>query len=149
MLTASIILVALGRRRETLVLVMGTLSAWALSGALKLAFAVSRPRSMPHEHAITGYGFPSAHVFVTLVAAGLIAWAIGRLTAWPRMSSLYAGAAVVAGVTGGARILMATHWLTDVLGGLAVGTLWLTAVISVSSRCLASASTGGRYDRAR
>jgi len=132
-LIASIGLAALGRRYEAVVLTAGTLSAWGLSAALKLGFAVSRPHAMAHRYAITGYTFPSAHTVVALVAAGLIVWALRRLTAGPRMLRHYAGAVVVGGVAGGARVLLGAHWLTDVLGGLAVGVLWLIAVIAVSS----------------
>jgi undecaprenyl-diphosphatase len=132
-LTASIGLVALGRRYEALVLIAGTLSAWGLSAALKLGFAVPRPHPTAHDYAITGYGFPSGHTLVTLVAAGLIVWAVSRLTAGQRTLRLYAGAVVVGGAAGVARVLLGVHWLTDVLGGLALGVLWLLAVIAVSS----------------
>jgi membrane-associated phospholipid phosphatase len=132
-LIASIGLVARGRRYEALVLGAGTLSAWGLSAALKLGFAVPRPHAMAHRYAITGYTFPSAHTVVTLVAAGLIVWALRRLTAGPRTLRLYAGAVVVGGAAGGARVLLGAHWFTDVLAGLAVGVLWLMAVIAVSS----------------
>jgi hypothetical protein len=32
------------------------------------------------------------------------------------------------------KVLLDAHWLTDVIASLAVGTLWLLAVVSVGSR---------------
>jgi len=134
-LMAGIGLFRFGRRREISVLLVGTLSAWALFLALKPVFAVPRPRVLAHHHvAITSYAFPSGHVLMTLIVTGLIGWALSDRTAPPGTFALYGGAAVVASLVGVSRVLLDAHWLTDVIASLAVGTLWLTAVVSVGSR---------------
>jgi hypothetical protein len=69
---------------------------------------------------------------MTLVVTGLIAWAIRDLAGGLWKSFLYSGAILITGVVGTARILVDAHWLTDVIASLALGTLWLTAVVSVS-----------------
>jgi len=120
--------------RETFVLLAGTLSAWALFRVLKGLFGVPRPRFVAHHHvAITSYAFPSGHVFMTLVVTGLLLWAIRRLTGGPWTPGLDARAILVAAVVGAARIMVDAHWLTDVIASLALGTLWLTAVVFVSN----------------
>jgi undecaprenyl-diphosphatase len=130
---AGIGLIYLRRWRETFVLLAGTLSAWALFAALKGLFGVPRPRVVAHHYvAITSYAFPSGHVFMTLVATGLILRAIGHLTGGTWRPSLDARAILVAAVVGAARIMVDAHWLTDVIASLALGTLWLTAVVFVS-----------------
>jgi membrane-associated phospholipid phosphatase len=130
-LTAEFGLLRRRRWRESAVLLVGTLGAWALFAAVKAVLSVPRPRVLAHHRVvITSYSFPSGHVIMTLVVTGLIIWTIRRVTlerSWP----LYAGAILIAGVVGAARVLVDAHWLTDVVGSLALGTLWLIAVVSV------------------
>jgi membrane-associated phospholipid phosphatase len=113
-------------RREGLIVLFGSLTAWILSGVLKLAFGVPRPRSL-------NGGFPSGHVMVTVVAFGLVAWCLGRFAIPATRRGLYVAAGVIALLTGAARIISDAHWLSDVIGGLAAGTLWLNLVILVAS----------------
>ena len=92
-LVAAVLILAAGlagarRRWDAAALVLGTASAWLLSGGLKLLFGVMRPRAHHSFYEISRYGFPSAHVLVTIVAAGLLAWVFGRdaprpVRAWP------------------------------------------------------------------
>jgi membrane-associated phospholipid phosphatase len=125
--SAALCLTVLRHRREALTLVTGSLSAWVLSGLLKLAVAVPRPHS-------STAGFPSGHVVGALVGAGLLAWCLGRFASPGGRRAMYAGAAAVALLTGAARIIVDAHWLSDVIGGLAAGTVWLNVVILVTSR---------------
>ncbi len=130
---ATALLTAARRRREAVVLVAGTLGAWLLANALKLTFAVRRPGSRATLYEISGYGFPSAHALVTLVACGLIAWVVGR-RATPRVRlALYGVALTVAVLSSAARIVLSAHWVSDVVAGLAIGMLWLVAVILAAS----------------
>jgi membrane-associated phospholipid phosphatase len=100
-LMAGIGLFRFGRRREISVLLVGTLSAWALFVALKPVFAVPRPRVLAHHHvAITSYAFPSGHVLMTLIVTGLIGWVLSHRTAPSGTFALYGGAAVVASLVG-------------------------------------------------
>jgi undecaprenyl-diphosphatase len=129
LLAAGIVLHFRRRRRETAVIVLGTLSAWGASGIFKLVAAVPRPRSAHWQ-----YGFPSGHAFVTLVALGLIAWVAGRRTSTTRRAGLMIGAVGAAVLTGCARLVLDAHWLSDVVAGLAVGTVWLNATIALAER---------------
>ena len=65
---------------------------------------------------------------------GLAGLFVGHRTAPPGTFALYGGAAVVASLVGVSRILLDAHWLADVIASLAVGTLGLTAVVSIGSR---------------
>jgi membrane-associated phospholipid phosphatase len=133
-IVAGIALIYLRRWRETFVLLAGTLSAWALFRALKGLLGVPRPRFVAHHYVtITSYAFPSGHVLMTLVVTGLLLWAIGRLIGGPWTPGLDGRAILVAAVVGAARIMVDAHWLTDVIASLALGTLWLTAVVFVSN----------------
>jgi undecaprenyl-diphosphatase len=128
-------LVLARRRRQALVLVAGTAGAWLLSAALKVTFAVARPAHVPQpHHAITGYGFPSAHTFVAVVGCGLLAWAAARHTRPGMARVLHAGAAAAAALVGAARIIVGAHWLTDVVAGFALGVIWLNLVVWATAR---------------
>jgi membrane-associated phospholipid phosphatase len=127
-------LVVTRRRREAAILAAGTFSAWLLANALKLAFAVPRPGRPRTVHAISGYGFPSAHALVTLVACGLAAWLLGRHASPRARRWLYAAAATVAALSGTSRIVLNVHWASDVVAGLAIGIVWLTLVVLAVSR---------------
>lgn len=131
------------RRRDALVLLGGTLGAWLLHGALKLAFRVPRPGAPKTDYAISGYGFPSGHTLVTVAACGLLAWVLGRRTSPNIRLALYAGAATLAGLAGAARVIQGAHWLSDVVAGLAVGVIWLNLVILFAQQAL-KAERGGR-----
>lgn len=121
-------LFVLGHRRQAWVVLLGTTGAWMFSGWLKLVFAVPRPRP------VAGLGFPSGHVLVTLVAGGLLAWALTPHVSPGTRRALYGGAGGMAILAGAARMIMDAHWLSDVVAGLASGALWLNLVILLVSR---------------
>jgi membrane-associated phospholipid phosphatase len=128
---AALLLWVSGRRPESSILVLGTLSAWIGSLALKVALGVPRPRSSGLGK--PGHpGFPSGHAFVTLVACGLIAWALGRHRPRAMRIALYTLAAVVAGLTAAARVIVDAHWLSDAVGGLVIGIGWLNVAVVVA-----------------
>lgn len=97
-----------------------------------IKFLVDRAR--PAFDQLTGFSgssFPSGHAVAT--SAGLAAFALvmgrGRTL---RTRAVYAGLAV--GLATGVsctRVMLGVHWLSDVLGGLAIGWTWF-AVCSVS-----------------
>ncbi|OLC17829.1 MAG: hypothetical protein AUH29_00625 [Candidatus Rokubacteria bacterium 13_1_40CM_69_27] len=119
------------RYHDVLVFLIGTTGAWFLSGILKLVFSIPRPRAHA-PWSLSSYGFPSGHAFVALVACGLLAWLLGcRVTRLTRLS-LYGGALLVAALAGSARVILNAHWLSDVVGGLALGAVWVNLVVFVA-----------------
>jgi membrane-associated phospholipid phosphatase len=68
-----------------------------------------------------------------VVAGGLVAWCLGRFTDAGARRGLYAAAAVMALLSGASRLVLDAHWLSDVIGGLAVGTTLLNVVILIAS----------------
>ena len=84
------------------------------SKTLKHVFTRDRPSALPDF--TNGYSFPSAHVMNGVVAA-LAVMALAttfRRRAWWRASAASAAAIMVLG-----RVLLARHWASDVVGGLA------------------------------
>ena len=75
--------------------------------------------------ASSGFGFPSIAVTMATVAFGFFAVLIarelpGRDRVWPYLVS---GAVVT--VIGFARLYLGAHWLSDVVGGMLLGVVWL------------------------
>lgn len=141
-------LTAVRRRREAATLVLGTLTAWVASGALKSVFAVPRPRTNDPWGAFVSYGFPSGHALVTLVACGLMAWALGRRASTRSRAALFTAAALIALAAGGARLILDAHWPSDVVGGLAFGAGWLNLVVAVAERQIEPTGTDGALEAA-
>jgi membrane-associated phospholipid phosphatase len=127
--TGTVCLVFVRRRRDAVALPTGTAAAWLVSGLLKLGFGVARPRSS------LGYGFPSGHALVTVVGCGLLLWTLAHLQgASPRFSRCCTGAIAIGLIAGAARIVLDAHWVSDVIAGVAIGSVWLSLVVLGLSR---------------
>ena len=60
----------------------------------------------------------------------LAALAAAITTSWTRKVGAWALAIVIVGLVAVSRLYLGSHWLTDVLGGLALGTAWLFALLT-------------------
>ncbi len=92
----------------------------ALTWLLGATMDVVRPPA-----ASSGFGFPSIAVTMSTIAFGFFAVLIarelpGRGRVWPYMVS-----GLVVAVIGFARLYLGAHWLSDVVGGMLLGIVWL------------------------
>ncbi|MGI8561490.1 MAG: VTT domain-containing protein [Luteimonas sp.] len=92
----------------------------ALTTALGAAIDMPRPPT-----ALSGFGFPSVAVTMTTITFGFFAVLIarefpGRQRVWPYLVS----GAVVA-LLGFSRLYLGAHWLSDIVGGMLLGIVWL------------------------
>ena len=125
--------------------------AWLLSNLVKLL--VDRPRP-PAAQAIghwTGSAFPSGHVTHATAVYGMLAALLAAATThWGRKVAAWTGAVLVVAVVGLSRLYLGAHWLTDVLGGAALGAAWLFGVLAgerAVGKLGAAAGKLGRRDR--
>jgi undecaprenyl-diphosphatase len=106
-------------------LVVAFFGAEVVNGVLKLAFHRPRPE-LAFLHLET-YSFPSGHSTAVTAAFGALAFLL-----WPAMRSprrrvaLVAAAVCLIALVGFSRLYLGVHYLSDVLGGFALGATWLS-----------------------
>jgi membrane-associated phospholipid phosphatase len=101
-----------------------------LNKALKGLFQRVRPL---HEHGLVleqGWSFPSGHSSGALVAYGMLAYVLVRLT--PRVWHLPVTVAAILLIllVGCSRIFLQVHYFSDVIAGYASGAAWLAVCIA-------------------
>ena len=111
-------------------IVTAPLGAFLLERVVKAI--VHRPR--PAVHALvhtTGSSFPSGHATLAAAFYVVIALLLARaVRTWRVKVVIWTLAISLVGAIGFSRLYLRVHWLTDVLGGFALGTLWAIVVVS-------------------
>ncbi len=122
-------------------LVITQLGAIALYDTVKVLVARPRPAVGQLVATASGYAFPSGHATQAAAVWGAIA-----LTLMPTASAttakvaLGAGAATIALIVGVSRVYLGVHWTTDVIGGWALGAIWLSAITTTRNAVTARRS---------
>ncbi|MGI9051918.1 MAG: phosphatase PAP2 family protein [Ilumatobacteraceae bacterium] len=97
---------------------------------LKAVIDRQRPAVMPLV-SFAGPSFPSGHAAAAAAVWPAVALILGRNRPKVVRASLTAVAALIAIAVATSRALLGVHWLTDVIGGLAVGYGWFVIVAVV------------------
>ncbi|HET7574760.1 MAG TPA: phosphatase PAP2 family protein [Solirubrobacterales bacterium] len=120
-----------------------------LTGAIKELVDRARP-TIEAVAATLGPSFPSGHTSTAAASWAAFALVAGRWwgrRAWPALAGAAVGIAVAVALS---RVFLDVHWLSDVLGGLALGWAWFAAcAIAFGGRLLsfgASARAAARGD---
>ena len=132
LILATLVLTRKGYRWSTavmLALVAG--GTGVLVDSIKLLTTRTRPSIADLLTAAPGYAFPSGHSAMAAATYGAIAYLLaGRLRRWGHRVSVWAVAVLVIMLVGFSRLYLGAHWLTDVLGGFALGATWTALVIT-------------------
>ncbi|HEX2298373.1 MAG TPA: phosphatase PAP2 family protein [Pseudonocardiaceae bacterium] len=121
-----------GSWRPLIFLGTGLCGAMMVSTLIKLAVARPRPPVVMALVDTVGYAFPSGHA--TAAAAGWLALAAALAARTSRSTPkllLVSAAVLITGLVGLSRVYLGVHEPTDVLGGWALGALWVLAVAVV------------------
>lgn len=111
----------LWRRRYRAPLLVPALTLGAVATETLLKWLVHRPR--PKE---VGYGFPSGHVMVSIVFFGLVLYLLWQARGGDAAACLATSVGiVVVTAIGVSRIYLNAHWLSDVLGAITAGLVFL------------------------
>jgi len=112
--------------------VAGFMGAGVLAYILKIV--IQRPRPVGATPFLHGdsFSFPSGHALGSLVGYGMLAYVIGSnwVTTARGRFRLVIGTAVLVVAIGISRLYLGVHYFSDVVGGYAVGVLWLSVCIS-------------------
>ncbi|GAB2915873.1 hypothetical protein GCM10027047_12070 [Rhodococcus aerolatus] len=122
------------RRRAALLLLAAVGAAGAAILVAKHAAGVARPPALTQLVVETDASFPSGHVTGSVVLYGLLAAVLATRTRSRRTRALLAAAAVLAvTITAATRLYLGVHWLSDIGGGLLLGSVVLTAAAAVTA----------------
>ena len=126
------LLLLVGRRRLlAIVWLVAPAGGALLDMALKRFFERDRPPFRDPAINATTLSFPSGHSMGSLVGYGLLAYLL--VLVLPSRSARLAavcGLGLLVLAIGFSRVYLGAHYLSDVLGGFAVGGFWLAACIS-------------------
>ncbi|NIP72443.1 MAG: phosphatase PAP2 family protein, partial [Gammaproteobacteria bacterium] len=102
-----------------------------LTQVLKIALQVPRPADL--YAGPSSFSFPSGHATMSTVIYGFVAVLLSRELP-PRLRRIpYVAAGVIVASIATSRIYLGAHWLSDVLGGLALGLAWI-ALLGIAYR---------------
>jgi membrane-associated phospholipid phosphatase len=114
------------RRRRAAVLafmLLVVLGQNLIVNGVKLLVERERP-PVPHLADASGFSFPSGHSAAAAATWAAVALVLGRGRPWRAKALLAAAAAAVAAAVAASRVLLGVHWVTDVVGGVAMGFGW-------------------------
>lgn len=104
----------------------------ALNRMFKALFETVRPMVGHLDVAELSSGFPSGHAMLALIIYGGIAYLVAlRPSLRPVHRQAWIAAAVTSLLVGFSRLYLTVHYLSDVLGGFAVGFAWLSLCLWV------------------
>jgi membrane-associated phospholipid phosphatase len=119
-----------GGRRLPIFLVVTCLGGGIIDTIVKVA--VGRPRPEVDEPILTAFGksFPSGHSMQAVVCYGaLLVVFLPLCDGWKRRAAITATIVVILAI-GFSRLTLGVHFVSDVLGGYALGAAWLLASIA-------------------
>ena len=129
-LVAAAVFLYRGWRRGALLVVVTLTGAWVIDTGLKLLLARARPQPFfDYYPAPESYSFPSGHaLFSVCFFGGLAVLLTRRIRPLPVQVVVWLAAVALIVLIGSSRVYLGVHYPTDVIGGYAVGLVWVTAV---------------------
>jgi undecaprenyl-diphosphatase len=121
--------------RESLLLLLASVSGLAISQGLKAATGRSRPDEAFRLVEAANASFPSGHAMLSAVVYLTLGVLITRFARRRRVKAFALTAAVLLTlIVGASRVYLGVHWPTDVLAGWCVGAAWAMACWLVAWR---------------
>jgi undecaprenyl-diphosphatase len=130
---AALLLVNAGRRRSALFVTVAVVGGIVLDVFARTIIGHARP-DLPFPYfVISRFGLPSGHALDATVGYGAL-----LIVGWPMVPRVVrvVGLSFVAGLVvavSASRVILLTHYLSDVLAGMALGLAWLLALAAAFS----------------
>jgi undecaprenyl-diphosphatase len=116
---------------QAFLIVVAPGGAWMLQRIVKAIVHRPRPPTGIALVHTTGSAFPSSHATIAAAFYAVIAVLLARATSsWRLKVLIWTVAFMLVGIIGFSRMYLRAEWLTDVIGGAALGALWTTMVVS-------------------
>jgi undecaprenyl-diphosphatase len=132
--TALWLLLRARRPDQAALLVTAAAGASLLVVLVKLLIGRARPEVGGVLVLVDSFSFPSAHSAQAVATYGALAYLAGQAAPrWSQRVAAWTTAALIALLVGFSRLYLGVHWLTDVLGGYALGAGWLAIVITATA----------------
>lgn len=93
-----------------------------------------------------GTSFPSGHAMAATAAYGALTLVLARRASCRARVALVTGATVITAAVAFSRLALGVHYLTDVVGGLLLGTLWLALFWRATAELEASPQDARRHE---
>ena len=121
------------RPRDLMVPALAAAGSWILVEAIKIAVHRPPPPVADMLAGTPGFAFPSGQATRSAACLLTVAFVVnGVLPSWRSKVVVVTAAFSLATLIGLSRLTLSVHWLTDVLGGWALGTLWFTVVVVIT-----------------
>jgi undecaprenyl-diphosphatase len=126
MVLGSLMFLAKRRWPDAMLLTLAVGGVGRFIGPLKQFFDRPRPIFLDQTLTFIGSGFPSGHAMTIAALCGSM-WVVSmrRERRPARRHAAFGIAAAVVAVVAATRVYLGAHYLTDVVGGVAFGLLWL------------------------
>ena len=133
LISAAFIAYKFKTKRPLILAAISLLLLHLIVGAVKLLLGRTKPRDGFDLLHAGGMAYPSGHASNVVLGWGLLAYLIYRYAKVDRYQGRLASAAVVliSVVVCAVSLIRHTHWFTDLLGGLFVGSALLVTVIAI------------------
>lgn len=103
----------------------------ALVWVLKTSVQRTRPNQSLYDGVVDQFSFPSGHAASSIVLYGFLAFLLARGRPRAQVIAIGLASAAIILLTSFSRLYLGAHWMSDVLGSLALGTAWV-ALASVA-----------------
>lgn len=124
-------LIRTGRWGVVLFLVLALAGAVVAIDVLKDLVERGRPPIGSAVSDASGPAFPSGHAALATVSFGALAYVHGSVVRWwSARVTIWAVAVTVMLLVGFSRVYLGVHWFSDILGGYALGAVWLGIVVT-------------------
>ena len=121
------------RPRDLMVPALAVTGSWVLVEAIKIAVHRPPPPVVDMLAGNPGFAFPSGQATRSAACLLTVAFVVnGVMGSWRAKVMVVTAALTLSGLIGLARLTLAVHWLTDVLGGWALGLLWFAVVVMIT-----------------
>jgi undecaprenyl-diphosphatase len=120
-IVALLLIIRTRRRPEALFIGLALAGSVLLSDSVKRMVDRPRPPASVQLVHVTGTAYPSGHAVDATAAYGALVLVLSADQSGKARAILFSSFVLLVLVVGWSRIYLGTHWLTDVLGGYALG----------------------------